>query len=97
MELPSKLVGFLSFNLDFILQSWITYLGLAQKGTPQGGSIVEQNGTNNYDKKIAAIWEEMNKGVPKRTFKTKPSLSVNTTVQTKTNVRFPHLFFLPWK
>ncbi|XP_044497985.1 uncharacterized protein LOC123220054 isoform X2 [Mangifera indica] len=91
---PSSTVNKTSSQMS---NSWITYLGLAQKGTPQGGSIVEQNGTNNYDKKIAAIWEEMNKGVPKRTFKTKPSLSVNTTVQTKTNNFKQYLGFASMK
>lgn len=63
---------------------WITYLGLAPKET---GSAV-QNGICSDDKKIDALWEKMNEGVPKRKFKffmSKPCSTVTRTSQTISN------------
>lgn len=65
--------------------SWITYLGLASKET---GPSVVQNGIGNDDKKIDALWEKMNEGVPKRKFKiflSKPCSTVTRTSQTISN------------
>lgn len=64
---------------------WITYLGLAPKETRPN---VVQNGVGNDDKKIDALWEKMNEGVPKRKFKlffSKPSSTVTRTSQTMSN------------
>lgn len=64
---------------------WITYLGLAPKET---GPSVVQNGIGNDDKKIDALWEKMNEGVPKRKFKiflSKPCSTVTRTSQTISN------------
>ncbi|KAJ0092506.1 hypothetical protein Patl1_24805 [Pistacia atlantica] len=68
-----------------------------QRAHHKDGSSVVQNGTGDDDKKIAALWEEMNKGVPKRTFKTKPSSTVNSTSQTKANNLKQYLAFAPKK
>ncbi|KAJ0035721.1 hypothetical protein Pint_24271 [Pistacia integerrima] len=91
---PSSTVNKTSSQMS---NNWIAYLGLAPKGAPQGGSSVVQNGTGDDDKKIAALWEEMNKGVPKRTFKTKPSSTVNSTSQKKANNLKQYLAFAPKK
>ncbi|KAK1591404.1 hypothetical protein Q3G72_007205 [Acer saccharum] len=87
--------------------NWITYLGLAPKETgslgqdaPQSEPSGMQNGSSDDDKKIAAMWEEMNKGVPKRTFKSfssKPSSAVNRTSQTVSNNWMKYLGSAPTK
>ncbi|GAY35607.1 hypothetical protein CUMW_017290 [Citrus unshiu] len=64
---------------------WITYLGLAPKET---GPSVVQNGIDDDDKKINALWEKMNEGVPKRKFKfflSKPCSTVTRSSQTISN------------
>ncbi|TXG71429.1 hypothetical protein EZV62_000008 [Acer yangbiense] len=90
-----------------IFSNWITYLGLAPKETgslgqdaPQSEPSGMQNGTRDDDKKIAAMWEEMNKGVPKRTFKSfssKPSSAVSRTSQTVSNNWMKYLGSAPAK
>ncbi|KAK4857009.1 hypothetical protein QYF36_023641 [Acer negundo] len=90
-----------------MLNSWITYLGLAPKETgslgqdaPQSEPSGMQNGTSDDGKKIAAMCEEMNKGVPKRTFKSfsnKPSSAVNRTFQTVSNNWMKYLGSAPTK
>ncbi|KAL5784986.1 hypothetical protein ACOSQ2_007378 [Xanthoceras sorbifolium] len=80
--------------------NWITYLGLAPKDAPQSELSVVQNGTSDDDNKIAALWEEMNKGVPKRTFKSftrNPSSAVNRNSQTVSNNWMKYLGSAPTK
>ncbi|KAJ4721941.1 Craniofacial development protein 1 [Melia azedarach] len=78
---------------------WITYLGLVQKETGSIGQDMAQNGQNGIsddDKKIDAMWEKMNEGVPKRTFRTfssKPSSNVMRTSQKISNNWMKNLQF----
>lgn len=69
-----------------------------QKETGSIGQDMAQNGQNGIsddDKKIDAMWEKMNEGVPKRTFRTfssKPSSNVMRTSQKISNVRILFVF-----
>lgn len=81
------------FELHFSFgkkKNWITYLGLAPKETGLPGQDPLQS---DESKNIAATWEEMNKGVPKSTFKSfssQPSSAVTKTSETVSNVRNFH-------
>lgn len=79
---PSPNVNKISSKMS---NCWITYLGLAPKET---GPSVVQNGIDDDDKKINALWEKMNEGVPKRKFKfflSKPCSTVTRSSQTISN------------
>lgn len=68
----------------------MTYLGLAPKETGFPVQDALQNGPGDEDKKVSAIWEQMNKGISNKTHKSFPnkcSSTMDKSSQKKSDVR----------
>ncbi|CAK7326275.1 unnamed protein product [Dovyalis caffra] len=70
--------------------NWLAYLGLAPKeaASPGQDGEVQQNGISVEDKKVASLWEQMNKGVPNKlhkTFLNKSCSTVDKSLQTESD------------
>ncbi|KAJ4843894.1 hypothetical protein Tsubulata_025944 [Turnera subulata] len=75
--------------------NWVRYLGLSSKVTESHSADTQesipggaQDGANDKDKNVAAIWEKMNKGISNKTSKTilnKSSSATNTSSEKKSD------------